>query len=264
MTAWTLIYEALKKTNGNTDGDALIAAMKGIAWESPRGPISIDPETRDIVQTIYLRRVESVNGKPQVVEFDKLDKVKDPVKAKLKADGKLTAGRHCRSKQRSPTTVATTIAINVIARLVSLLFDGFAYGMLLFVLSVGLSVTLGMMNFVNLAHGSFAMVGGYVTVTLMRTAGWPFFATLPVAFLAAAAFSVVLERVLYRRLYRATELDQSLLTIGIVFVSIAVAAYMFGTTQQPVNLPAYIARPHRLWRFQLRRLSAFPDRRQRC
>src|SRR3954469_11478375 len=98
--------------------------------------------------------------------------------------------------------------------------------MLLFVLSVGLSVTLGMMNFINLAHGSFAMIGGYVTVMLMRKAGWPFFATLPVAFLAAAAASIVLERVLYRRLYRATELDQSLLTIGIVFVSIAVAAYV--------------------------------------
>jgi branched-chain amino acid transport system permease protein len=128
----------------------------------------------------------------------------------------------------------------VLARHVSLIFDGFAYGMLLFVLSVGLSVTLGMMNFVNLAHGSFAMVGGYITVTLMRNAGWPFFATLPVAFLSAAVFSVVIERLLYRRLYRATELDQSLLTIGIVFVSISVAAYIFGTTQQPVELPEYL------------------------
>lgn len=128
----------------------------------------------------------------------------------------------------------------MLARHVSLIFDGFAYGMLLFVLSVGLSVTLGMMNFVNLAHGSMAMVGGYVTVSLMRNAGWPFFATLPVAFVAAAALSVVVERVLYRRLYRASELDQALLTIGVVFVSIAVAAYVFGTTQQPVELPAYL------------------------
>jgi branched-chain amino acid transport system permease protein len=128
----------------------------------------------------------------------------------------------------------------MIASAFGVLFDGFAYGMLLFVLSVGLSVTLGMMNFVNLAHGSFAMVGGYVTVTLMRNAGWPFFATLPFAFLASAAISVVIERLLYRRLYRATELDQSLLTIGIVFVSISVAAYIFGTTQQPVELPSYM------------------------
>ena len=86
-----LIYEALKKTNGNTDGDALVNAMKGMAWESPRGPISIDPETRDIIQTIYLRRVENIGGQLGNVEFDKVEKVKDPVKEKMKADGKLTA-----------------------------------------------------------------------------------------------------------------------------------------------------------------------------
>ena len=124
--------------------------------------------------------------------------------------------------------------------LFGVVFDGFAYGMLLFVLSVGLSVTLGMMNFVNLAHCSFAMLGGYVAVSLMNGAGWPFFATLPAAFVAAAALAVVLERVFYRRLYRASELDQCLLTIGIVFVSIAVAAYVYGTVQQPVQLPAYL------------------------
>jgi branched-chain amino acid transport system permease protein len=123
------------------------------------------------------------------------------------------------------------------------LFDGFAYGMLLFLLSVGLSVTLGMMNFVNLAHCSFAMLGGYVTVTLMNTFGWPFFSTLPFAFAVAALTSVAFERVLYRRLYRASELDQCLLTIGIVFVSVASAAYIYGTVQQPVQLPAYLRRP---------------------
>jgi len=120
------------------------------------------------------------------------------------------------------------------------LFDGMAYGMLLFLMSVGLSVTLGMMNFVNLAHCSFAMVGGYITVTLMNRAGLPFFATLPLAFFGAAAVSVVLERLLYRRLYRSTDLDQSLLTIGIVFVSIATAAYIYGTAQIPVQLPNYL------------------------
>src|SRR5213593_2154399 len=123
---------------------------------------------------------------------------------------------------------------------IGVLFDGFAYGMLLFLLSVGLSVTLGMMNFVNLAHCSFAMLGGYVTVTLMRQFGWPFFATLPVAFLAAAVASVALERTLYRRLYRASDLDQCLLTIGIVFISVAVAAYVYGTTPQPVQAPHYL------------------------
>ena len=120
------------------------------------------------------------------------------------------------------------------------LFDGIAYGMLLFLLSVGLSVTLGMMNFVNLAHCSFAMLGGYVTVTLMNSLGWPFFATLPVAFVAAALCSVVLERLFFRRFYRASDLDQCLLTIGIVFVSIASAAYIYGTINQPVQLPAYL------------------------
>jgi branched-chain amino acid transport system permease protein len=128
----------------------------------------------------------------------------------------------------------------MIGPIVGVLFDGFAYGMLLFLLSVGLSVTLGMMNFVNLAHCSFAMLGGYVTATLMNAHGWPFMATLPVAFVAAAVASVLLERLLYRRLYHASELNQCLLTIGIVFVSVAVAAYTFGTVQQPIRLPAYL------------------------
>jgi len=120
------------------------------------------------------------------------------------------------------------------------IFDGLAYGMLLFLLSVGQSVTLGMMNFINLAHCSFAMLGGYVTILLMRHYGWPFFATLPLAFIAAALVSVGFERTLFRRLYRASELDQVLLTIGLVFISVAAAAYAFGTDQQPLQLPAYL------------------------
>jgi branched-chain amino acid transport system permease protein len=120
------------------------------------------------------------------------------------------------------------------------LFDGFAYGMLLFLMSVGLSVTLGMMNFVNLAHCSFAMLGGYVAITLMNALGWPFLATLPAAFIAAAALSVVLERIFFRRFYNASDLDQCLLTIGIVFMSIATAAYIYGTDQQPMQLPPYL------------------------
>src|SRR5215475_6903108 len=120
------------------------------------------------------------------------------------------------------------------------LFDGIAYGMLLFVLSVGLSVTLGLMNFVNLAHCAFAMLGGYVSITLVNDFNWPFLATLPLAFLAAAIVSVVLERTLYRRLYRSSDLDQVLLTIGLAFISVAIAAYIFGTTQQPVETPALL------------------------
>jgi branched-chain amino acid transport system permease protein len=129
----------------------------------------------------------------------------------------------------------------MIAPAFGVLFDGFAYGMLLFLLSVGLSVTLGMMNFVNLAHGSFAMLGAYVTVTLLGL-GWPFVATLPCAFVVAGAVSVVFERSLFRRVYRARELQQVLLTLGVVFVSVAAAAWLYGTVQQPVRLPAYLRR----------------------
>jgi len=124
--------------------------------------------------------------------------------------------------------------------IIGVLYDGFAYGMLLFVLSVGLSVTLGMMNFVNLAHGAFAMLGGYVTVTLINKMGWPFLATLPIAFLVAGAVSVLFERTLYRRLYGKSDLDHCLLTIGIVFVFVASAAYVFGTLQQPVRIPSWL------------------------
>ncbi|MEN3379431.1 MAG: branched-chain amino acid transport system permease protein [Hyphomicrobiales bacterium] len=124
--------------------------------------------------------------------------------------------------------------------MIGVLFDGFAYGMLLFLLSVGLSVTLGMMNFVNLAHCAFAMIGGYVAVTLMNQWHWPFLATLPFAFLGPALVSIVFERALYRRLYGASDLDQVLLTIGLAFVSVAAAAYLYGTIQQPVRMPDYL------------------------
>jgi len=120
------------------------------------------------------------------------------------------------------------------------IFDGIAFGMLLFVLSVGLSVTLGLMNFVNLAHGAFAMLGGYVAVLTTREFGLPFLAALPVAFIAAAFVGVACERSLFRLLYRAGELNQVLFTIGVVFVASAIAAYLFGTGQQPIQLPGYL------------------------
>jgi len=93
------------------------------------------------------------------------------------------------------------------------------------------------MNFVNLAHGAFAMLGGYVTVVAMSRMGVPFLAALPAAYLLAALAGVVLERTLYQRLYRASHLDQVLFSIGLVYVSIAVATYFFGPSQQPVELP---------------------------
>jgi branched-chain amino acid transport system permease protein len=122
----------------------------------------------------------------------------------------------------------------------TVLFDGIASGMLLFLISVGLSVTLGLMNFVNLAHGAFAMVGGYVCVTLLNRLGVPFLLSLPLAALATAAVGVVLERVLYRRLYGATHLDQVLFSISLVFMSMAAASYFFGANQQPLQLPEFL------------------------
>lgn len=122
----------------------------------------------------------------------------------------------------------------------TVLFDGIASGMLLFLISVGLSVTLGLMNFVNLAHGAFAMVGGYVCVTLLNRAGVPFLASLPLAALLTAAVGVLLERTLYRRLYAATHLDQVLFSISLVFMSIAAAHYFFGPQQQPLTLPDFL------------------------
>jgi branched-chain amino acid transport system permease protein len=125
----------------------------------------------------------------------------------------------------------------VLGSLVGVLFDGIAYGSLLFVISIGLSVTMGLMNFINLAHGAFAMLGGYVCVLLMTRAGVPFLASLPVAFIASAAAGIALERTLYRRLYKATHLDQVMFSIGLVFMSVATATWFFGPSQQPVRLP---------------------------
>src|SRR3954462_9839151 len=100
--------------------------------------------------------------------------------------------------------------------MLTILFDGVAYGMLLFVLACGLSVTLGLMNFVNLAHGAFAMAGGYVTVIMMNRYGISFYWCLPAAFIVTALAGVVLERLFYRRLYSASHLDQVLFSIGLV------------------------------------------------
>jgi len=122
----------------------------------------------------------------------------------------------------------------------TVLFDGIASGMLLFLISVGLSVTLGLMNFVNLAHGAFAMLGGYVCVSLLNLAGVPFLVSLPLVVIATALVGAVFERLLYRRLYAATHLDQVLFSIGLVFMSIAGAHYFFGAQQQPLTLPDFL------------------------
>jgi branched-chain amino acid transport system permease protein len=124
--------------------------------------------------------------------------------------------------------------------MLTLLFDGIAYGMLLFVLAVGLAVTLGLMNFVNLAHGAFAMAGGYVTVLLMERAGVPFLATLPLAFLVPAVIGAVAERTLYRPMYKRPHLDHVLFSIGLVFMTVAAVDYFVGSQQQIIKLPAFL------------------------
>jgi branched-chain amino acid transport system permease protein len=128
----------------------------------------------------------------------------------------------------------------MIGNFAGVLFDGIAYGSLLFLIGIGLSVTMGLMNFVNLAHGAFAMVGGYATVVAMSRLGAPFLVSLPVAFAVAALAGIVLERTLYRRLYRAAHLDQVLFSIGLTFMAVAGATYVFGSSQQPVRLPEYL------------------------
>ena len=124
--------------------------------------------------------------------------------------------------------------------MLTILLDGVAYGMLLFVLACGLSVTLGLMNFINLAHGVFAMAGGYVTALAMSRLGVPFLLTLPAAFVIPAILGVALERTLYRRLYGAGPLDQVLFTIGLVLMAMPIADALVGHEAQQVNLPAWL------------------------
>jgi len=124
--------------------------------------------------------------------------------------------------------------------LISVSFHGIAYGMILYVISVGLSVTMGLMGFVNLAHGVFAMAGGYVLTSAISGFGLPFPVALMLSFALVAAGSVVLERFLYSRLYGSGELEQVLFTIGLIFIAVAVAKLIFGNLQQPVLLPDYL------------------------
>jgi branched-chain amino acid transport system permease protein len=127
-----------------------------------------------------------------------------------------------------------------LSSLVSVAFHGIAFGMILYVISVGLSITMGLMGFTNLAHGVFAMAGGYILVTSLSKFNIPFPLALLLAFGLVALASVVLERLLYSRLYGATELEQVLFTIGLIFMSVAVARLIYGTLQQPVILPDYL------------------------
>ena len=124
--------------------------------------------------------------------------------------------------------------------MLTILFDGVAYGMLLFILAVGLAVTMGLMNFINLAHGAFAMAGGYITVLLMQRLDVPFLVCLPIAFAVAALLGAVLESTLYRPMYQKPHLDQVLFSIGLTLMAVAATDYFMGSTQQIIQLPGFL------------------------
>lgn len=124
--------------------------------------------------------------------------------------------------------------------ILTIIFDGLAYGMLLFVLASGLAVTMGLMNFVNLAHGAFAMAGGYVCFVIVNSWGVPFLAALPIAFLFSAALGLILERTLYRQLYNRPHLDQVLFTVGLLFMAVTAVDYVMGSTQVFIKIPEYL------------------------
>lgn len=124
--------------------------------------------------------------------------------------------------------------------LITILFFGIAYGMILYLISVGLSVTMGLMGFVNLAHGVFAVLGGYATVTFMNRLGVPFLPSLALGCILVAALGFVLERTLYRRFYGRSELDQVLFSFGLILVSVALVRIAWGPLAQPIQLPDYL------------------------
>jgi branched-chain amino acid transport system permease protein len=147
--------------------------------------------------------------------------------------------------------------VSFIGNFTGILLGGLSAGTVLFIVSVGLSVTMGLMGFVNLAHGAFAMFGGYVIVLAMNQAHIGFAAALALGFVATAALSVVLERLFYRRLYRAGELDQVLFTIGLVFIFIAGITIAVGPESQPLQLPAALGGQLNLGFTQYRTYSIF-------
>ena len=141
--------------------------------------------------------------------------------------------------------------------ILTVLFNGVAYGMLLFIMSVGLSVTMGMMNFVNLAQASFSMLGGYVMVAVTQKLGIPFLVSLPIAFVVVGIASLVIERLIFRHFYGTDDLTQVLLTIGLIFMSIAIVTYFWGSTYQQVSVPPWLTGQQEVLGFTLERYRMF-------
>ena len=141
--------------------------------------------------------------------------------------------------------------------ILTVLFNGVAYGMLLFIMSVGLSVTMGMMNFVNLAQASFSMLGGYVMVAVTQKLGVPFLVSLPIAFVVVGIASLVIERLIFRHFYGTDDLTQVLLTIGLIFMSIAIVTYFWGSTYQQVSVPPWLTGQQEVLGLTLERYRMF-------
>jgi len=139
----------------------------------------------------------------------------------------------------------------------TMLFNGLTYGVLLFVMAVGLSVTMGMMNFANLAHVSLAMLGGYLAITAMDHLGVSFLLSLPLAFLGTMAFSWVLERLVLRHFYGTDDLTQVLLTIGLLFMSVSTVAYIWGPSFKPITMPASLSGQVQVMGLSLERYRLF-------
>lgn len=131
--------------------------------------------------------------------------------------------------------------------MLTILFDGIAYGMLLFILAVGLVVTMGLMNFINLAHGAFSMAGGYITVNLMQRYDVPFLWCLLIAFCVAALLGAIAERLIFRPVYNKPHLLQVLFTIGLAFMAIAATDFFMGSQQQIMQLPQWLRGRTELW-----------------
>ena len=141
--------------------------------------------------------------------------------------------------------------------ILTVLFTGLASGRLLFIMSVGLSVTMGMMNFVNLAQASFSMLGGYVMVAVTQKLGIPFLVSLPIAFVVVGIASLVIERLIFRHFYGTDDLTQVLLTIGLIFMSIAIVTYFWGSTYQQVSVPPWLTGQQEVLGLTLERYRMF-------
>jgi branched-chain amino acid transport system substrate-binding protein len=220
----SLIYKMVAATDGKPDGAKAIASVKGYGWMSPRGPVRIDPVTRQLIQNIYMRRVEP-DGDGKLVNREFFTFPMQP--ADIAPTGAATRAG----------SAATTWKLSTIA---SILVDSAAYAMLLFMISIGLSLTQGLMRVINLSHGCFAMIGGYGAAVLPRVLGVGFALSVILALLVAALVALVLEKFLIRRYYQRPRLDQVLVTIGIIYIFTAAASLLFGNDIMAVPLPDYI------------------------